>query len=62
MLDAIYTTYIKSKIILIFNIKENERTYNRQLIYQQIYITNVLRPNISLRTFLKTKVKYFKFF
>ena len=62
MLDAIYTTYIKSNIILIFNIKENERTYNRQLIYQQIYITNVLRPNISLRTFLKTKVKYFKFF
>ena len=28
-------------IILIFDIKENERTYNRQLIYQQIYIMNV---------------------
>ena len=49
-----------SNIILIFDIKENEWTYNRQLIYQQIYITNVLRPNISLRTFLKTKVKYLK--
>ena len=38
----------------------NERIYNRQLIYQHIYIMNVERPNISLRTFLKTKVKYLK--
>ena len=30
-----------SNIILIFDIKENEWTYNRQLIYQQIYIMNV---------------------
>ena len=30
-----------SNIILIFGIKENEWTYNRQLIYQQIYIINV---------------------
>jgi len=33
--------YLKSNIILIFDIKENEWTYNRQLIYQQIYIMNV---------------------
>ena len=59
MLDAIKTTYIKSNIILIFDIKENERTYNRQLIYQQIYITNVLRPNISLRTFFENESKIF---
>ena len=32
---------LKSNIILIFDIKENEWTYNRQLIYQQIYIMNV---------------------
>jgi len=46
--------------MLIFDIKENEQTYNRQLIilYQQIYIINVQRPNISLRTFLKTEFKY----
>jgi len=28
-------------LTLIFDIKENEWTYNRQLIYQQIYIMNV---------------------
>ena len=33
--------YIKSNIILIFDIKENEGTYNRQLMYQQIYVMNV---------------------
>jgi len=32
---------IFGNIILIFDIKENERTYNRQLIYQHIYILNV---------------------
>jgi len=31
----------KSNTMLIFDIKENELTYNRQLIYQQIYIMNV---------------------
>ena len=51
---------LQSNIIPIFDIKENEWTYNRQLIYQQIYIMNVWRPNIFLRTFLKTKVKYLK--
>jgi len=40
--------------------KENEYTYYRQLIYQQMYIMNVQRPNISLGTFLKMKVKYLK--
>ena len=37
--------------------KENEYTYYRQLIYQQMYIMNVQRPNISLGTFLKTEGK-----
>ena len=40
-----YYEYIKrlnlKYIILIFDIKENEWTYNRQLVYQQIYIMNV---------------------
>jgi len=31
----------KSNTMLIFDIKENELTYNRQLIYKQIYIMNV---------------------
>ena len=36
-----HTHSFVSNIILIFDIKENELTYNRQLIYQQIYIMNV---------------------
>ena len=39
--SLIYDSTVWSNNILIFDIKENEWTYNRQLIYQQIYIMNV---------------------
>ena len=39
--ELVHNVTCLSNIILIFDIKENEGTYNRQLIYQQIYIMNV---------------------